>query len=126
MNEIDLELLQGLPPGVLEKLMSLGGMPEQMGLEQQRMAMGGQLAQPTSGHHSTAQGAALGGIGDILRGGVGGYLQSKGMMNQQDMMKQQAAGRGQYATSIQDFLRKRQSLPSAPGAGDVLLPEPLV
>ena len=121
MNDVDLELMQGIPPEVLQKLMSLGGMPDQIDLERQRMAMGSQMGQPTSGPHTTAQGAALGGMGDILRGGVGGYLQSKGMMNQQQLMKDQSEARKQYATSIKDFLLKRAAAnpPNAatPGAG---------
>jgi hypothetical protein len=126
MNEADLELLQGLPPEVLQQLMGMGGIPDQMGLEQQRMAMGSQLGQPTSGNHTTAQGAALGGIGDILRGVGGGLMQGQGIVNQQKLLKDQTAGRNQYATSIQDFLRKRRQQPGAPMAtSDAGLLEPL-
>jgi len=124
MNDTDLELLRSLPPEVLQQLMELGGAGDKMSLEQQRMKMGQQLAQPQSGPHSTAGGALGGGIADIIRGGAGGLLQGQGVVNQQKLLEGQQAGRNAYAKSISDFLRMRNQTP-AMGASDATM-EPLV
>lgn len=126
MNDTDLELLQGLPPEVLQQLMGLGGAQDAMGLEQQRMAMGADMARPQGGNHTTAGGAVLGGIGDILRSTGGGLMQGMGMAKQQDILKQQGAARNAYAQSIQDFLRRRNQSPVGMGGSDAALLEPLV
>lgn len=113
MTDMDLELLQGLPPEVLEQLMGLGSIEGQQGLAQQQMGIAQQYAQPHGRNYTTGQGAAIGGIADALRSGIGGFMQGQGLAEQKGLVGQQQAGRQQYAKSIADFLRNRKTGPVA-------------
>lgn len=98
------QLLQGLPPEVLQQLMEMSGIQDQMGLQDQRGGMAQQLRDGAHQQFHTPMGAALGGIGNVI-GQVGGtYQQGQALDAKGALIDKAVKGRGSYA----ELLKRKQ------------------
>ncbi len=79
------ELLAGLPPEVLQQLLSLSTSNDQMGLLQGREAQANDAMHQPAPQHSTGAGGAWGALAQGL-GGVAGGLQTHQLQGQQDQL----------------------------------------
>lgn len=114
---LDEGILSQLTPEELQQLMGMGTLDERGQLLQQQLQMADALRQPQAGEHSTGLGAALGGLGDVLRGTIGGIAGKQAMGKMEGLMGQKDAGRN---TFLQAFLKGQRGGAAGPmGAGDI-------
>ena len=117
MGPADYDLLSGMDPAALQKMLNLGTLDERGDLLQQQLMQAQALRGQAMPQHSTGAGAALGGLGNVLSG-VSGDLQSAHINKEQGaLLGQKDAGRSAYAQAIIEALRKQQ-VPGSAGAGD--------
>lgn len=108
------DLLNSLPPEVLEQLIGLGTLDEQQALLEQQM----QQAQALRGSgmaqgHRTGVGAGLAGLGDVLNGVRGGLDAQRLQGEMGGLLEQKKKGRSVYA----DLLRRQSPMPDMGTAG---------
>lgn len=101
-------LLQQMTPEELEQLLGLGTLDERQGMLGHQMAQAELLKQPSNKQYSTGWGAALGGLGDVIRAGQGQYQLEQAQQGMEDILAQKDAGRGLYA----DAIRRRPQQPT--------------
>ncbi|AAK94390.1 hypothetical protein Mx8p55 [Myxococcus phage Mx8] len=106
-NDFD-ALLQQMTPEELEQLIGLGTLDERQGLLDQQMAMAQALQQPSGKQSSTGWGAALGGLGDVVRGFQGQHKLQQAQAGMEDLLAQKDAGRLLYT----DAIRRRPQQPT--------------
>lgn len=124
MNSADLDFLSSIPPEELQKLLGLGTLDERGDQLTQQLMQAQALQNAQPGNHSTGMGAALGGLGDAINAGVGGYRQGQIQEEQQALLGQKDAGRNSYANLMIEALRKRNAPPAAtPVANGAPTPE---
>lgn len=110
------DLLNNLPPEVLDQLLNLGIAGDQGGILDQQIQQAQALRKPSGVPHTTGAGAALGAFADTLNAGAGGVREAQLRKQQQELLAQQVAGR----KALLETLRRQQPMPQ--GAGDFSAP----
>ena len=108
--------LAGLSPDVLKAIVGLSGMDEEGALLQEQLAQALDMQRPSGQQYTTGWGAALGGLGDIVRGAAGGYQANQLRGQQKALVDQKGAARSSYADAILRAL-EQPAVPGAPSAG---------
>lgn len=123
------ELLAQLSPEELAQLLGLGTMDERSQLLQQQLAQAEALRSGPQQHHSTGLGAALGGLGDVVKNVAGSMKAQKlndqmaGLADEKDKRRQLylKALRGESLSPAATQLTPVDSSPEAwaqwPGVG---------
>lgn len=94
------DLLESMPPEMVDQLLGLSVMGEKGGLLQEQLAQAQAMGQPSGRQFSTGMGAGLGGLGDLLRQ-LGGGLREKDLRGQQSaLLSEKLAGRKALAGLI--------------------------
>jgi hypothetical protein len=108
----DDDLLQQMDPEELKQLLGLGTLDERDELLQQQMLQAQALGQPNRTQHSTALGAALGGLGNVAGAIGGGIGNAQSMAGREALLGQKDAGRNLYLDAL-----RRRSPPGGASAG---------
>lgn len=115
MGEMD-ELLSQFSPEELAELIGLGTLDERGALLQDQMAQAQALRQPQAGHHTTGMGAALGGLGDVVRGFAGARQTTALGAQQAELLGQKDKGREMFLRALR---QRGQVGPAAPPTLDL-------
>lgn len=108
----------GLDPRMMAQILSLGGLDGRQSELERQSGLALALQNPTSGQHSTAAGAALGGLGDMLKS-AGGTVADYGYTRQREKNQKDAdAARAAYSGQVPANLvsGQYQSEPGSPEA----------
>jgi hypothetical protein len=89
-----------LSPELMQQLMALSTLDEEGQGYDEQLAQAQALMQPVGGGHTTGLGAALGGIGDVLRSGIGAYKGSQAHKSKSELLGKKTAGRNAYANLL--------------------------
>lgn len=112
------EMFAGLSQEEIAQLINMGTLDEQDEMLARQEAMAEQLRRPSGRQHTTALGAALGGVGDIVNN-VSGGIQANRLREQRGAIGgKKDAGRQLYAKALIEALRKQdEPFGAAPSVG---------
>jgi uncharacterized small protein (DUF1192 family) len=111
------ELLSQLPPEALQQLLGLGTLDERDALLQQQMQQAEALRRGSGKEYSTGAGAALGGLGDMVRAVRGRMMDKDATTKREELLGKKDAGRNAYVEALRRRPQQPAVMPPSQGQG---------